>query len=134
MPHRFLPGTESWLASDSPTSSFSVVFEDDGATAYVYPYDRAAADGKGAILDACHLYNVHNVIDRHLESELEIRWTADGLWAGVFINQYPHALVDFANRRAYCRSNWPPPTGPWGKVHSERAPWQDDLATSLEWA
>ena len=39
MKERFRPGTKAWIASDSPVSSFSGVFEDDGRTGYFYAYD-----------------------------------------------------------------------------------------------
>ena len=47
----FTPGEETFYASDSPTSSFSGVFEDDGQTGYFYAYDRPAPDD-ARILDA----------------------------------------------------------------------------------
>jgi hypothetical protein len=50
MGHTFLPGDEAWYATDSPTSQFSAVFEDDGDTGYFYAWDRAREEG--SILDA----------------------------------------------------------------------------------
>lgn len=104
------------------------MFEDDGDTAYVYAYDR---DGGGKILDACHIYNVRNVRDREIESEVEVVWTSDGLRAAVLLNDYAHAVLDFTAHRAYCRSNFPPPSGPWGAESGERAPWREDLLDSF---
>ena len=120
----FTPGEETFYASDSPTSSYSGVFEDDGRTGYLYAYDRAAPQ-EARILDACHIYNVTNVVDRDRPSEVEIIWTADGLKAALLINGFAHAVVDFAARRAYCRTNFPPPGGPWRA--ETRAPWDDSL-------
>ena len=105
------------------------MFEDDGDTGYVYAYDR---DGGGKILDACQIYNVRNVTDREIESEVEVVWTTDGLRAALMLNAYPHAVLDFASRRAYCRTNFPPPSGPWGAELSERALWRDDLLAPFE--
>jgi hypothetical protein len=51
VPQTFLPGDETWYASDSPVTSYSAVFEDDGETGYFYAYDRAAGDDD-PILDA----------------------------------------------------------------------------------
>jgi hypothetical protein len=107
MATRFRPGTDTWVASDSPTSSFSGVFEDDGQTAYFYAYDRANADQP--ILDAVRIYNVANVSDRDRDSEVEIVWSTDGLKAALLINCYLHAVINFEAQRAYGRSNFPPP-------------------------
>jgi hypothetical protein len=124
MATRFRPGTDTWVASDSPTSSFSGVFEDDGQTAYFYAYDRANADH--AILDAVHIYNVANVSDRDRDSEVEIVWSTDGLKAALLINRYPHAVINFEAQRAYSRSNFPPPPkGSWSD--GARKPWDDSL-------
>ena len=58
----YLPGDATWYATDSPTTSYSGVFEDDGQTAYFYAYDRA--DAGSPILDGLHIYNVRDVTDR----------------------------------------------------------------------
>ena len=119
----YIPGDETWYASDSPSSNFSGVFEDDGQTAYFYAYDRGRAESP--ILDAVHIYNVSNVRDREIPSVVEIIWSPDGLKAALLINEYPHAVIDFARKQAYCRTGFPPPTGAWRD--SQRLPWQDSL-------
>ena len=124
----FTPGEETFYASDSPTSSFSGVFEDDGQTGYFYAYDRAAPDD-ARILDACHVYDVADVVDGDRPSEVEVIWTSDGMKAALLINDYAHAVIDFASRRAYCRTNFPPPTGPWRA--EARAPWTDALLAAF---
>ena len=124
---RFRPGTDTWIASDSPSSPFSGVFEDDGAAAYFYAYDRGVPGG--AILDAVHIYDVANVADADRDSEAEVVWSADGLKAGLRINGHVHAVLDFESRRGYCRSNFPPPGGEWAAP--ERAPWSDQLEDLL---
>ena len=128
MDHIFLPGEETWYASDSPTSHFSAIFEDDGDTGYFYAWDRAREEG--AILDAVHVYTVRNVIDREIDSKAAIIWSEDGLKAALLLNDYPQAVIDFQARRAYSRSNFPPPGGEWRA--SERAPWDDDLMRLFE--
>jgi hypothetical protein len=120
----FTPGQKAFYASDSPTSSYSGVFEDDGRTGYFYAYDRAAERDK-RILDACLIYHVENVVDRDRPSEIEIVWTRDGLKAALRINGRAHAVIDFAGRRASCRLNFPPPGGPWRAA--ARAPWSEEL-------
>jgi hypothetical protein len=124
----YLPGDETWLPSDSPTSRYSAIFEDNGETGYFYAYERTQPEG--TILDALHIYDVRNVVDREIPSRAEIRWSRDGLKAALLLNNYPHAVIDFAARRAYCRNNYPRTTGPWSD--RPRAPWSDDLMQLLE--
>jgi hypothetical protein len=128
MKQRFVPGADTWIASDSATSSFGGVFEDDGETAYFYAVDRAKAEG--SILDAVHIYDVASLSDRGRESEAEIFWSSDGLKAGLLINERLLAIIDFERRKAYCRGNFPPPGGEWHAEH--RDPWRDDLAALLD--
>jgi hypothetical protein len=118
----FLPGTETWYASDSPSGNFSVIFEDDGDTGYCYAYDRASSEEP--ILDAVHLYNAASVLDRNIESIVEIIWSEDGLKAAVQLNEYPHAVIDFGNRCSHSRTNFPDPPENW-----KREVWDDDLMT-----
>jgi hypothetical protein len=129
MSESFTPGDKTFYASDSPTSSFSGVFEDDGDTGYFYAYDRAAPEDE-RVLDACHIYNAARVVDRDRPSSVEVIWTHDGLKAALLINGFAHAVVDFPGRRAYCRSNFPPPTGPWRA--QSRAPWDDALINDFD--
>lgn len=103
MSPQFLPGDETWFASDSPTSNFSAVFEDNGETGYLYACKRSGE--QTSILDAVHIYNVRNVVDREIESRGEILWSSDGLKAALLLNGHPHAVIDFSARRAHCRSN-----------------------------
>jgi hypothetical protein len=124
---RFFPEKDAWLASDSPAVSFSGVFEDDGETSYFYAYDRANTEQP--ILDAVHIYNVASVVDRDRESEALIVWSPDGLKAGLLINGRLFAVLDFAARKAYSRSNFPPPGGAW--AGGEREPWSDALEELL---
>ena len=126
MPTRFRPGFDAWFACDSPTADYSAVFEDDGETGYLYACRR---DAKPHILDACLVYTARDVIDRDKDSVAEITWSTDGLKAGLLINDYLHAVIDFQQRKAWCRTNFPPPGGDW---HAEsREPWSDDLGKLL---
>ena len=127
----FTPGEETFYPSDSPSSSFSGVFEDDGQTGYFYAYDRSAPED-ARILDACYIYNVANVLDHDRTSEVEVIWTIDGLKAALLINDYPHAVIDFRAKRAYCRTNFPPPSGQWRA--DVRAPWNDALLADFDQA
>lgn len=115
-------GQETVIESPSPFADYAVVFEDDGDTGYFYALDTARSEGW--IQDAMHIYNVNAVADRHLPSEVRIGWTEDGLRAVLLINNYPHAIFDFAAKRGYCRSNFPPPGGEWSQHHPDHA-WED---------
>ena len=126
MRERFRPGTATVITSESPSSSFGCVFEDDGVTGYFYAVDRHSGAG---ILDAVHIYHVPNLLNRDRDSEAEVQWSSDGLKAGLFINDQLHAIIDFDARIAYGRSNYPPPAGAWAGV--TRIPWRDDLAGLL---
>ena len=107
MGQSFLPGDDTWYASDAPVGEHSVVFEDNGETGYFYAVERGA-DGM-QILDAVQIYAVRNVVDREIPSEVEVAWTDSGDRAALYLNSHPHAVFDFRARRGYCRSGFPPP-------------------------
>ena len=101
------------------------MFEDDGETGYFYGLDLSRK--KQPIVDARHIYNVADVTDRDVPSVVQIAWSADSLKAALFINKYPHAVIDFAARRSYCRTAFPPPSRKW----SEHDALWDDTAVDL---
>ncbi len=113
-------GERAVIESDSPATQFAVVFEDDGETGYFYGLDTSA--GENPILDALHIYSVAAVSDKDKPSVAQIVWSEDGLKAALVINHYPHAVFDFAAKRGYCRTNFPPPDGNWRKFGRE---WSD---------
>jgi hypothetical protein len=104
---RFFPGQAFALSAPSHRTSFAAVFEDDGETGYFYGLDNSRRDQP--ILDALHVYNVKDISDRSVESLAQIMWSVDGLKVALLINKYPHAVFDFAKRRGYCRTAFPPP-------------------------
>ena len=116
----FYPGHEAYLDSKSTVNSFAVVFEDDGTTGYFYALDTAK-DGQ-MILDAVHIYNADSVTDKDRSSVAKIIWSASGEQAALLINEYPHAVFDFAAKRGYCRTGYPPPSPKWS---SEGHEWDD---------
>ena len=120
----FSVGVDTILESASPKNSYMVVFEDDGDTGYFYGLDRSREENP--ILDALHIYNSANVTDKHLPSEAQIVWSGDGNKALLLINSYPHAAFDFAAKRGYCRTNFPPPDTKWTKYSHE---WSDEVLT-----
>jgi hypothetical protein len=120
MGQRFFPGIETWYASEAPTSEFRAVFEDDGETGYFYAYD---CEGEARILDALHIYNAAAVVDGDRESVAEIVWSGDGMMAALLLNQYAHAVVDFAARCSYSRTGFPTAPENW-----RRGSWTDTLS------
>jgi len=107
------------LTSESPTSSYAVVFEDDEDTGYFYAVSMVDSDFR--ILDAMHIYNVKNVADRNKPSRVTIAWSEDGMKAALLINDYAHAIFNFEEKQGYCRTNFPTPGTGW-KGHE----WSDE--------
>jgi hypothetical protein len=126
----FQVGDDVFAAADAPGGQRSAIFEDDGETGYFYAVDLTRFDN--IILDAVHIYNVSNVVDRDRQSTLSIAWSQDGLKCALLINGYPHAAFDFAAQQGYCRTNCPnfdkQSQGCWSSSgHS----WSDDAVAWL---
>lgn len=107
-------------------SNNGVVFEDSGETGYFYAVERK---GDLKILDALHIYNVADVIDKDKPSLLKILWTEDLNRAFLSINNYYHAAFDFKNRAGYCRTGFPAPGDGWALVPARML--TDELLTKL---
>jgi len=101
------PGNEMVLSDESPTSPCGVTFEDDGETGYFYALDLGRRSGDNQIVDALHLYDANQVVDRDRPSMVSILWSSDGMKSCLLINRYPHAVFDFSGRRGYSRNNYP---------------------------
>lgn len=86
---------------------YGVVFEDDGETGYflcIGLQPRGTADrGRPP--------HLQRRADRAIPSVVQIAFSADGLMAALIINEYPHAIIDFAAKRSYSRTGFPPPGG-----------------------
>src|SRR5215472_12020677 len=93
-------GKPAVVDSVSPAEQYAAVFEDDGETGYFYGLDQALDENP--IVDALQIYNVAQVTDNHIPSLVQIVWSSDGLKTALLINDFPHAVVDFEGRRAYC--------------------------------
>ncbi len=109
----FTVGHDTFFESVSPTSSYGVTFEDDLTTGYFYAVDTKP-DLK--IIDALHIYNVADVVDKDKPSKIQITWSNDGLIASLLINSYCHAIFDFKHNAGYCRNGFPESNGDWVKV------------------
>jgi hypothetical protein len=98
------------IEAASRTDSVAVVFEDDGETGYFYSVD--VSEDELRILDAMHIYTVAEISDREVPSTIKVLWDDGGTKAALLVNDYPHAVVDFGERRGYCRNDYPePPVG-----------------------
>lgn len=100
-------GNPITLECPAPTTSFAVIFEDDGETGYFYGLDLE--NQEQPVLDALHIYNVKDILDKDVSVNIEIVWTEDGLKSCLQINKFPHAIFDFESRKAFCRTNFPRP-------------------------
>jgi hypothetical protein len=118
----FTVGDPVTVEGGSPSQPFGVFFEDDGATGYLYGVDINKEGNP--IVDALHIYNVENVVDRERPSLLRLVWSNDGLKAAMFLNDYLHAVFDFEAKRGYCRTGFPPPIGNWSSQGHE---WSDEV-------
>jgi hypothetical protein len=123
----FTVGEDTYFRSDSPLFPNGVVFEDDLTTGYLY---AITTDSEPPILDAVHIYNVENVIDKAKPCNIKIAWTDNGQLASLLINDYCHAIFDFKNKVGYCRNAFPPSTGEWN-LGNDRIPLTDDLIIDL---
>jgi len=104
-------GEPTVIEVPSPCTHYGVVFEDDGITGYFYALDFTREEMP--IVDALHIYNVDEVVDRQKPSVVQIVWSDDGLKSALVINCYPHAIFDFEARHGYCRTGFPPPHNEW---------------------
>jgi hypothetical protein len=119
-------GTPVTLVCRSPHTTFTVLFEDDGESGYFYglqrdfrhdPPELEDSEEHQPILDALHIYNVANVVDKDILSVVQIVWSSDGLKSALVLSNYPHAVFDFEAGRAYCRTNFPPPLTDFTNSH-----------------
>ena len=118
MQSRSASATEVLLTSDSPSAPWRAVFEDDGESAYFY-----ACTSAGSSLEILDALQIRAVPATAVDSPqlARIVWSTDGLKAGLIIGNEAHAVIDFARRKGFCRSNFPPSSSVWGS----REPWTD---------
>ncbi len=82
-------------------------------TGYFYAVDR---DENLQIIDALHIYNVADIIDKQKPSIIKILWSEDLMKAFLSINNYYHAVFDFEARAGHCRNGFPNPKSDWAIV------------------
>ncbi|HEY0161358.1 MAG TPA: DUF2251 domain-containing protein [Edaphobacter sp.] len=109
----FTPG-RALLSSDSPTSPWTVVFEDEGIAGYFYACDRSQGSHEENILDAMLIYNVAALEKSDAENErpeperiAAVEWSRNGLQAVLYLDGIPQGMYDFRERVGFCRMNFP---------------------------
>jgi hypothetical protein len=106
----FTVGQDTCFDSISPTSSFGVTFEEDLTTGYFYAVNTKP---QLRILDALHVYNVADVIEKDKPFKIQFAWSDDGQVASLLINNFCHAIFDFKARVGYCRNGFQESNGDW---------------------
>ena len=110
----FTAGEDTFVESVSSENNYAVVFEDDTETGYFYAMELDE-QGRQKILDAVHVYEAEDIEADKRPGVIKIIWSTDWLRCGLLINNYCHAVFDFANHGGYCRNQFPPPNETWTK-------------------
>ena len=105
----FTVGQNTFLESVMENEN-AVVFEDNEETGYFYAVNF---NKNFDILDALHIYNVNEVVDKQIQSSIKILWTIDLSKAILSINNYYYAIFDFKNKAGYCRNGFPNSRSEW---------------------
>ena len=109
----FTVGQDTFIDSTAENGN-AVVFEDNEETGYFYAVD---INDDSNILDALHIYNVADVIDKDKTSTIRILWTTDFMKAVLSINNYYHAIFDFKAKAGYCRNGFPNSNSSWTLIN-----------------
>ena len=117
-------GEENFIDSSFEDFKYGVIFEDDGNTGYFY-----AVNNGTNVLDALHIYNVEDVIDKNIPSLVKILWTEDLSLCFLSINNYIQAVFDFKNKAGFCRNGFPESNRNWIKEKNRLL--TDDLLEKL---
>ena len=108
----FTPG-RAFLSSNSPAPPWTAVFEDEGPAGYFYACDRSQETQEHSIMDSMLIYNRASLADpsaRGKESDeriASIQWSRSGQQCVLYLDGSAQALIDFASRSSFCRSNFP---------------------------
>ena len=102
----FIPG-RAFLSSNSTAVPWTVVFEDEGIAGYFYACDRSQETHEHSIMDAMLIYNVASLDDSDRERIASIQWSRDGMRCVLYLDGGAQAMLDFAAKMSFCRSNFP---------------------------
>lgn len=97
----------AFLSSNSPAAPWTAVFEDEGPAGYFYACDRSRQTQEESILDAMLIYTGSGLADRNRDRLASIQWSRDGGQCVLYLDGSAQALIDFAERISFCRSNFP---------------------------
>ena len=111
----FIAGEDTFIESISSENNYAVAFEDDTETGYFYAIELNKGTGEQQILDAVHIYEVEDIEAAKKPGRVNIIWSTDWLRCALLINNYCHAVFDFANHGGYCRNAFPPHNEIWTK-------------------
>jgi len=102
----FTPG-RAFLSSNSTAVPWTAVFEDEGQAGYLYACDRSRETQEQSILDAMLIYHRSSLPRAGDERLASIQWSRDGQQCVLYLDGTAQALIDFAARTSFCRSNFP---------------------------
>ncbi len=120
-------GKGTFIESISSENDFAVMFEDDTETGYFYGAEMNKETHDLRILDMLLIYDVQSIAKEERQAALSIIWSTDWMRCALVINNYCHAVFDFANQGGYSRHKFPPPNSFWTK--QERKLTDDMIAT-----
>lgn len=120
----WVAGGDLFIESFSPENAYGVVFEDDGEAAYFYAVEKDKTSAELRVLDALHIHESGQeegassggpgvAGDRPAPAQLKIIWSRDWMKCALVIDDYVHALFDFAAHGGYNINEFPPPNGIW---------------------
>ena len=98
---------DAFFSSDSTARPWTVTFEDEGAAGYIYACDMSRGQNEDAILDSMLMYNNASLEDPERQYLGAMQWSRDGMQCVFYIDGNAQAMVDFATRTSFCRSNFP---------------------------
>lgn len=110
---KIIIGEETFIESVSSENNFEVIFEDDTESGYFYGAERKKDINELRILDMLLIYDVESIDTSEKFATLAIIWSTDWTKCGLILNNYCHAVFDFANNGAYNRHEFPPPNTIW---------------------
>jgi len=104
---------------------YGVMFEDDGATGYLY----ATNDKFDQIFDSLHLYNAGGRTYPKKGDQIFIVWNPELQKAGIYYDNQFQAVIDFRNKQSCCRTGFPTKgPGLWSATHL----WDETMTKGLE--
>jgi hypothetical protein len=109
------------------------VFEDEGPAGYLYACDRSQQTQEHSILDAMLIYSMGSLNDPGTQRLASIQWSRDGQQCVLYLDGSAQALIDFAARTSFCRSNFPNYIAEQGdRWRKSSHAWDDDALQRFE--